>query len=153
MEYNIIKKNTCAITGHRILKKDFNENLLKLKLKEIISYGYDTFLIGMAKGFDMKCFEILLSLNSEIKIIACIPCKNQSQTYKENEKNKYNELLNKASEIIYLSEEYTNGCMQIRNRFMVDNSSLLFAYLYSNIGGTFYTVNYAKKKNKKIIYL
>ena len=32
---------------------------LKEVIDDVIKKGYDTFLIGMAKGFDLKCFEIL----------------------------------------------------------------------------------------------
>lgn len=145
-------ETTCAFTGHRILRKDFNDEKLKNIIKKTIKNGYKTFLIGMAKGFDMKCFETLLSLNNEnIEIIACVPCKNQSENYSLKEKEKYKELLEKANKIIYFGDEYKNGCMQIRNRFMVDNSSLIISYFYINKGGTYYTVNYAIKNGKKII--
>ena len=147
-------ETTCAFTGHRILKKDFNEENLKSLLKEIIGKGYKTFLLGMAKGFDMKCFEILLSFNlKDIEIIACVPCDNQENAYSKEDKEKYAYLLSKANKVIKLNDEYFNGCMQIRNRYMVDNSSLLIAYMYAERGGTLYTVNYAKKKNKKIIFI
>ena len=40
-----------------------------------------------------------------------------------------------------------------RDRYLVDNSDLLVCFLRKNRGGTFYTVNYARKKGKKIIEL
>ena len=40
-----------------------------------------------------------------------------------------------------------------RNRRMVDNCDVLLAYLENERGGTFYTVNYAKKKGKRIVFL
>ena len=147
-------KTTCCFTGHRVLKNDYDLYRLEEVLNEVISKGYVTFLVGMAKGFDMKCFETLLSLNNKnIEIIACVPCKNQDQGYSKEDKIRYQNLLKKASKVIYLGEEYVNGCMQIRNRFMVDNSSLLIAYMYAERGGTLYTVNYAKKKEKDIIFI
>ena len=153
VDYFNVKK-TCCFTGHRVLKKDFDEYKLKEVIDDVIKKGYDTFLIGMAKGFDLKCFETLLSYNSKkIEIIACVPCENQSQGYTKEEKEKYNYFLKKANKIITLNEEYFNGCMQVRNRFMVDNSSLVIAYMYAERGGTKYTVNYAKKKEKEIIYI
>ena len=44
--------------------------------------------------------------------------------------------------------------MHKRNDFLVENSSLLIAY-YENTGtgGTFYTINKAKKAGEEIIYL
>ena len=146
--------STCAFTGHRILKKDFNQDKLSEIIDKVIKNGYKTFLVGMAWGFDLKVFETLLTKkNQNIDIIACVPCKNQEIYFKNSEKQKYINYLKKADKIVYVSNEYFEGCMQKRNRYLVDNSSLLIAYIYSNMGGTKNTVLYAEKKGKNIIYL
>ena len=152
---NVNLEKTCSFTGHRILEKSFNVNKLEEVINTLLIKGYNTFLIGMAKGFDSKCYEILLlkKENFNIKIIACVPCKEQDKYFTKAEKEEYKNFLKKADEVIYISEEYKNGCMQQRNRFMVDNSSLLIAYLKYPKGGTLYTVNYAKRKEKEIIYI
>lgn len=148
------KKVTCAVTGHRVLKNDFDDYKLVETFQNLIERGYTTFLIGMAKGFDMKCFETLLSLeNKNVEIIACVPCKNQAEGYSKKDKERYVYLIQQATKVIKLNDEYFNGCMQIRNRFMVDNASVLLAYMYAERGGTLYTVNYAKKKEKEIIFI
>ena len=108
----------------------------------------------MAWGFDLKAFELLYKKKDKnIDIIACVPCKNQEIYFKKSEKEKYLNYLEKADKIVYVSDEYFDGCMQKRNRYLVDNSSLLIAYIYSNMGGTKNTVSYAEKKGKNIIYL
>ena len=43
--------------------------------------------------------------------------------------------------------------MQVRNKHLVDNSSVCIAYLTQNGGGTFFTVNYARYKGLKIYNL
>ncbi len=146
-------ERTCSFTGHRILSKDFNINKLEEVINNILKKGYKTFLVGMAMGFDLKCFEILMSKKEEynLDIIACIPCKEQSKYYNNKDKEIYEEYLKKADKIVCFSDEYVDGCMQIRNRYMVDNSSVLISHLRYFKGGALYTVNYAKKKNKKII--
>lgn len=145
---------TCSFTGHRIIKKDFNVKILEDIIESLIDKGYRTFLIGMAWGFDLIVFETLLSKkNKNIDIIACVPCKNQERFFNNKNKEKYFNLLKKADKIVYVSEEYFDGCMQKRNRYMIDNSSVLVAYLYSNLGGTKNAVNYALKQNKEIIYV
>lgn len=145
---------TCCFSGHRILKKDFNVLKLIEIVDKLIINGYRTFLVGMAWGFDLKVFEILLTKkNKNIDIIACVPCKEQNAYFKKEEKEKYDEFLKKADKIVYVSNEYYDGCMQKRNRYMVDNSSILVAYLYSNMGGTKNTVSYAEKKGINIIYV
>lgn len=153
---NLINKaRTCAVTGHRVLLKSFDYKLLEEKINNQIEEGYDTFLIGMAIGFDTECFKKLLEIkkSKNIKIIACIPCINQSKKFNKKQKEEYDNLLLEADEIIVLSEEYTTQCMKKRNVFMVDNSSCLLAYMYKNYGGTASTVKYALKNNVKVVML
>lgn len=152
MDFDIF--STCAFTGHRVIKKDFNKQKLSEVIDKVIDAGYKTFLVGMAWGFDLIAFETLLTKKDKnIEIIACVPCKNQEVYFKKTEKEKYLEYIKKADKIVFVSNEYYEGCMQKRNRYLVDNSSLLIAYIYSNMGGTKNTVSYAEKKGKNIIYL
>ena len=146
---------TACVTGHRKLRENFNEENLEEVFYKTVKNGYRKFLIGMAIGFDSKCFKVLLKIKKEydIKIIACIPCLNQEKNFSNKEKEEYYELLDKADEKVYLSLEYKKNCMNLRNFYMVDNSSLVIAYLKKNKGGTFNTVSYAKRKEKEIIYI
>lgn len=143
----------CAITGHRVLPENFNKEELKKIFQNIILDGYDTFLNGMALGFDVECFKVLLELKKEnnIKVIACIPCPTQDYKYNESQKIEYKRLLDLADEKLLLSDTYTSYCMHKRNKFMVDNCSVVVAYLVKNFGGTFNTVKYANSKNIKVI--
>lgn len=148
-EFLINPARTCAVTGHRAVDKTLNIDNLKEIFNKIINTGYNTFLIGMAIGFDTICFRVLYELKQkyDIKLIACIPCENQDLKYNFKQKEIYRDMLEKADEKIYIRKEYSSTCMQKRNEFMVDNSSCLVAYLRRNFGGTYKTVEYAKKKN------
>lgn len=145
---------SCAVSGHRILKGDFEVTRLKTKLKELIEQGFSTFYLGMARGFDLCCCGALLELKElyNIKIIACIPCLNQEKYFLPAEKAKYYDYLKKCDQTVILNEKYITGCMQQRNRYMVDNADALFVYIYKRAGGTFYTYNYARDKDKQIIF-
>lgn len=146
---------TCAFTGHRTVYQDFDVNKLKKAVEQVIEYGFDTFLVGMAVGADTEFFKLLLDYKKkhEIKIIACIPCKNQSAKFSEKQKKEYFYLLDKADGKIVLQEEYTPYCMKKRNEFMVKNSSVLIAYLRRDYGGTKQTVLLAQRYLKKIIFV
>ena len=146
---------TCAFTGHRTLYKNFDEKIVKKETEKLIKDGYDTFLIGMAIGFDTECFKILLEIKKEqdIKIVACVPCENQSARFNLSQKKEYEKLLSLADEKIVISKEYSKDCMKKRNEFMVNNSSALIAYLKRDYGGTSQTVKLAEKKNIKIIFV
>ncbi len=154
-EFLINKARTVALTGHRIVSKNFNREKLKEIFLSLYDKGYDTFLNGMAIGYDTECFKILTQIksNKDLRIIACIPCKSQSQKFNSEQKKEYENLLNLADEKIFVNQEYTNTCMKKRNEFMVDNASVLVAYQNRDFGGTANTVRYAQKNNVEIIFV
>ena len=53
----INKAKTCAVTGHRVLNQNFDSEGLTLTLKKVIKAGFDTFLVGMAIGFDTELIK------------------------------------------------------------------------------------------------
>lgn len=154
-EIIIEKAKAVAFTGHRILQSDFKREFLKEIIENLIDQGYNTFLVGMAVGFDSECFRILEQIRErkEIYIVACIPCKNQSDKFNFEQKKEYKRMVLSADGCKLISQEYTPWCMQKRNEFMVDNAAILISYLRQNYGGTANTVRYAQKKNIKIINL
>ena len=90
MKYPIDK--TACFTGHRILKKDFCVNELDRAISDLIERDYNVFLVGMALGFDMLSFERLLLLKGkhpDIKLVACVPCADQSAKYPAIKKREY----------------------------------------------------------------
>lgn len=144
---------SCAFSGHRYELEDFDAELLERVIKNLIITGADTFYCGMAKGFDLCAAESVLALKKTytVRLVACIPCEGQPDAFSEHDKIRYNRILEGCDEQIILAPRYYNGCMQNRDRFMVDNSDVLVCYLRKDDGGTFYTVNYARKKSVRII--
>lgn len=149
-------EKTCAFTGHRQLSGDLDLPFFKKIVTEFIESGYTSFLCGMALGFDMLAAETVLEIKEsypQVKLIACVPCEGQSRYFPPEEKRRYNEIIGRCDEVKVLSAKYYKGCMQVRDRYMVDNSSLLLAYRRTNSGGTDYTVKYALSQNKRICLL
>ena len=101
-------------------------------------------------GSKKNTLENLKKTYPHIKIVACIPCKEQDKKFTFEQKKVYKKMLDNADYRVLISENYTPYCMQERNAFMVDNSSLVIAYLQRNYGGTANTVNYAIKKGKRV---
>jgi len=149
-----VTRRSVAITGHRTVG-DINVAKLEEVFRLLIKRGYDTYLVGMAVGFDTICFNILDKLREthDIKIIACIPCKDQARYFTPEQKEEYERIVSIADEKRIFSEKFNSYCMHRRNCYMVDNSYVLIAYLNKTFGGTFNTVKYAEKKNKKIVYI
>lgn len=152
----LLKNKTCAITGHRILLDDIKYQKVKADLLEIYNKGYSVFLVGMAIGFDLLCFEALQDLKADgndIKVCAVIPCEGQEKYYSSEEKEKYLRFVSLADYVAKEERTYFRGCMLKRNDYMLDNCSYLYAYFKgSEKGGTLYTVNGAKKRNITVLY-
>ncbi|KKI51368.1 hypothetical protein CHK_1156 [Christensenella hongkongensis] len=90
-------------------------------------------------------------MGNNIRLIFALPCKNQDMLWSAEQKRLYRGLLDEADEIIYVSEEYTDGCMKKRNCYMVDRSAHCICAQIYETGGTAQTVKYAGKKNIKVI--
>lgn len=144
----------CAFSGHRIIRitNELSE-VLKNRLISLINDGVTVFINGGALGFDMFCAFEILKLKKEypIKLKMVIPCKDQNRKWTVSQRKMYDEIIDGADEVIYLKDTYEPGCMQMRNRLMVEECDTLVSYCKKNSGGTFYTVNYAKKLGKEII--
>ena len=159
---------TCCVTGNRPKGFPFQRNdsealyvdyRIKLcaEIKKLILCGFDKFITGMADGSDIDFAEEVLRLQktySNISLEAVLPCplyesKNPTENHKKREK-----ILNLSSKVTLLSSHYYTGCMEKRNKFMVDNSDLVFAiWNGKKTGGTWNTIRYSQKKNKDIQYI
>ena len=148
----------CAFTGHRQLGDDFSARKLKKEIKNMMEMGVETFYNGMAMGFDLLAAEQVLDLKKKfpaVKLIACVPCYGQEKYFSEEDKERYANILKKANEVVLLSDHYYNGCMQKRDRYMVDHAEALIAYSKKEEGGAAYTVRYFSKTKgeENIIYV
>ena len=119
-------------------------------------YGITNFISGMALGVDLDFAETVLKLRNDFPItLECaIPCPNQRLNWDVKDKLRYDSILKRADNVKLVSERYTAECMLKRNRYMVDKSELIIA-VFNGIkkGGTWYTINYAKKENKVIVLI
>lgn len=130
--------------------------LLDRVILHLVKNGVTRFLCGMAQGFDLTAAESVIALKSDysdVELVACVPCEGQSRYFSVTDKLRYDRVIKNCSEVIVLSEEYYQGCMHFRDRFMVDNCDLVVCYLRKKSGGTYYTVKYAQAQGKKIIEL
>lgn len=150
------REKTVCFTGHRKIpleKKDEITRRLKETLIQLINRGYLYFGAGGALGFDTMAEQAVLSLKEEypqIKLILVLPCKSQANAWSTEDKEVYMEIIRKADKVVYTSQEYFRGCMQKRNRHLVDFSSVCVCYLTKDTGGSAYTVRYAISKGLSI---
>ncbi len=164
----IMNIKTCSFTGHRPNRFSFGYDeehpdcfklklLLEQEVLKLIKRGWTRFLCGMALGSDIFSAEIVLDLKRqgfEIELVCVIPCKGQADNWNDQYKKRYKNILKRANEIKYISNEYTNDCMHKRNRYLVDTADIILAvYDGETKGGTAYTVSYARIIGKEVIII
>ena len=155
-----MNETTCCFTGHRNISK-YNLEKLKVELEnaieQLISYGVINFEAGGALGFDTIAALTVLKVKEkipQIKLILVLPCINQADKWNESDVETYEYIKSQVDECIYTSEDYSKGCMLKRNRYMVDHAEyVISAWDGRKAGGTYATLNYARKLNRKIINL
>ena len=139
----------CAIDG---IRKHLQREIERLYTEN----GVAIFYAGGAIGFDALASEAVIerrAVHPDIRFVIVMPHKGQAKRWNAEEKTRHEYIKGSADEVICLAEHYYRGCMQRRNRYMVDRSSVCICYLTQDTGGTAYTVRYARKQGLSIINL
>ncbi len=158
-EWSEIERQTACFSGHRVLAPQLLpalNALLDQTLEELWQQGYRRFICGCALGFDLLAGEAILRLKEKhagTKLLLAIPCASQTAKWPPYECQRYAQLLCLADETTVLSRTYYDGCMQVRNCYMVNHSSACVCYLRQLRGGTLFTVNYALDQGLRVINL
>ena len=161
-----MRELTCAFTGHRPSSYRFGYDeehydchnlkiLMTTQIAGLIDNGVRTFLTGMALGADIWGAELVLKFKEsypDIRLIAVLPCETQASRWSVEQQERYFDILSKCDETVYISRHYTNNCMFLRNRWLIDHASFVLAiYNGEPKGGTAYTVRYAHSQRRAVI--
>ncbi len=152
----------CCFTGYRPGKfpfpcrpgnPDYNrfENRLYDAILSLVQAGYRTFYDGLAAGFDLIAAELVLSVRAldpatPVRLVGVVPYDGQESDWSSDWKARYGAVVRQADEVTVLSPTYFRGCYQVRNRYLVDHSSLVLAYYDGRPGGTRSTLEYARRQ-------
>ncbi len=161
------RDTTCCFTGHRPEKLPwkFNEEdtrciELKARLRQAAEQayadGYRHFITGMARGCDQYFAEIILELRQkcpDVTVEAAIPCEEQASRWKDSERERYFRLVEECDLETMVQRHYDKGCMQRRNRYMVDRAARLIAVYDGMLGGTMYTIHYAMQRGVDVVMI
>lgn len=140
----------CGVTGHRHIPPDKIEYVTTEMLKKILAAceaGYNYYISGFAECADLIFSKTVCDIKrdrDEIKLAAALP-------YPRTRSKEVQDLLNQCDDIKICSDKYYRGCFHLRNRYIIDHSSLIIAvYDGRKTGGTYTTLQYARKQNKEI---
>ena len=160
--------DTCCFTGHRpdklpwgIREEDPRCAALKGRiaaaLGEAYAAGVRHFISGMARGADLYFAEEVLALRErhpEITLECARPCESQADRWPEEERRRYQAILERCDYETLVQHHYDRWCMMRRNRYMVDRSARILA-VYDGVpkGGTAQTLAYALRKGLHVTIL
>lgn len=162
------EETTCCFTGHRPHRLPWHEDewdprcqRLREELDRQVDRAYDRgyrhFISGMAQGGDLMFCESVLKLKQrhpEVVLEAAVPYPGQADRWKAPQQERYRRLLAQCDLETVVQQEYTPDCMQRRNYYMVERSSLLIALYDGNPGGgTCKTLLYAIRRALDVIQL
>jgi uncharacterized phage-like protein YoqJ len=129
---------------------------LEKQIRFLAGKGITTFLAGGARGFDAFAAAAVLRIKESLpalRLVLVLPCPDQDKGWPELDKALHDEITRRADGVITLFDEYAEGCMLQRNRFMVDNSIVCLAYYNRKKigGGTYHTVTYAERQGVMLV--
>lgn len=159
------RENSCCFTGHRASKLPwgFNERdarciELKRRIADAAEAVYDAgirhYICGMANGCDLYFAEAVLALRSrrpDVTLEAAVPYEAQAAHWEGALRERYARILGECDYHTLVAREFTPGCYQRRNHYMVDASSVLIAAYDGRAGGTMSTMLYAMRQGLEII--
>lgn len=154
-----MREKTCCFTGHRIIPSEIQPSIqieLEKIIRGLIREGISYFGVGGAIGFDMMAAEVILQLKNfypHIRLILVIPCLQHTRNWSIKNLKEYEQIVRRADKVVYTSKTYSKGCMQLRNRHLVNHSCVCVAFCMRLNSGSAYTVDYAKKQGLKVIYV
>ncbi len=154
-----MKEINCCFTGHRDLTAEqmYTATLeVTRAAAELYKKGIRGFISGGALGFDLAASAAVLRLRRvlpDITLTIAQPCMDYNSGWSEEDRNSYAEVYGQCDEMIFVTpSHYFNGCMQIRDKYMVDNSSAMIAWYDGRTeGGTLYTLNCARRAGIEVI--
>lgn len=163
----LINSSAC-FTGHRPQslgsfdpKSKDNKKMIwaihDIIVDHIVNKNVSIFISGMALGIDIWSAKTVLYLKEKyphIKLICAIPCKEQFKKWSKADKEEWLKVVKQADLTYYVStENYTAWCMDVRNKWMVNNAKYVIAVFDGTKGGTQNCINDAIKANKIITTL
>lgn len=121
-----MRLHRCCFTGHRPEKLQRSEEEVRVDLeyeiRKAVRDGLTVFITGMARGVDIDAAEIVLQLRDEgypVRLICASPYPGFENNWSRAWQARYGFVIAKADLVRYIRPQYSRGCFQIRNEWMV----------------------------------
>jgi uncharacterized phage-like protein YoqJ len=134
-------KSAVAIFGSRDVDRGMARTLFEHQLSSFLSQGR-TWLVGTGRGVDQWALEWLLE-NSE-------PCWAVVPYTRFKQPQWIQSSLEQVDRVVELHLPKRKTAGMIRNRYMVDQAAIVFAFWSSKGGDTLKTLKYALRQQKEV---
>ena len=137
-----IRRQTCCLTGHRIIRPDFRDSVFgrtEIKLRELIARQGIRFF-----GAAEILFRLKETAYPHIRIILVYPFEGFDSRWTYEQRLTYAKLYHKYDKRVCISTTPSKEAYLARDRHLVDCSSVCIAHCVSNTGGTAYTLRYSQ---------
>lgn len=150
------------IAGYNASPHSVEVAIRKALAEEVVrlcSQGADTFLSGMAPGVDLWAADEVLRLRVEgrigrdVRLVLAVPYPNFERSFGVEWRPLYNEIMERADEVVYLSQGYYRGCYHRRNDYLAEQADVVVAYYEGSEGGTRYTLKRAEEWGRSVVNL
>lgn len=139
-------EKTVAFTGHQNYAGQ-GDAPLRAVIKRLTGEGFDTFLCGMAAGFDLAAAEAVLetrAVQKALRLVAVVPFAGQERNFPAVDRARYQTLIAAADLVLTLEPNYSHGVYYRRNDFLIAHASHVVAWCERPRSGTGYTVRRAR---------
>lgn len=153
-----LAKTACFLDNR---DKNINKNLIKDRIEteviKLFNEGIIYYGLGGEGEFNYISSEILFylrdSMKLPIKIILVVPFENYIESFTNEEKERFAELLPKYDKVVYGRHIELETAIHLRDKHLVDNASVCITYCKKNPADEDPVINYAKDEWKKIVYI
>jgi hypothetical protein len=142
--------SSCTFFGHQIINKNIKELLMCQVENLITEYGVNIFYVGNNGQFDHLVAAVLRELKSRHPqisysiVLAYLP-----EREKEHNQLSYTETIYPEG----LEDTPPRFAISKRNKWMVQQSEYVIAYVEHSFGGAAQFTEYARKKHRTVINL
>ena len=141
-----MNSNACCFAGHRQVFDYKISEKAEVIISALIQNGVTTFYTGGMGDFDNSCSLIVRSIkriNENIKLYLIIPyMKQELNSCKDYYEESYDDIVCPFD----LIGVHYKDAIKKRNKWMIDNSNHVVAYVNCDYGGAYEAMQYAKKK-------
>lgn len=155
-----MRLHRCCFTGHRPEKLRRSEKEvradLEYEIRKAVCDGLNVFISGMARGTDIAAAEIVLQLREEgypVRLICASPYPGFENNWSRAWQTRYGAVIAKADLVRYIRPQYSKGCFQIRNEWLVNHSARVIAVFNGQPSGTKNTIDYALRQGIPVVQI